>query len=138
MLAVFYVLLSKLSGQEDIVIGTPVVGRRHADFEHVVGMFVNTLALRNYPIGAKTFKEFLDDVRQGVLKAFDNQDYQFESLLEDLELKRDMSRNPLFDVLFALQKFDIPRLQLPGWQLTPHDYENLTAKFDLNLIGSEE
>jgi tyrocidine synthetase-3 len=76
--AVCYVLLSKLSGQEDIVMGTPVLGRRHADLENVIGMFVNTLALRNNPGGNKSVKEFLEELRGRTLGSFENQEYQFE------------------------------------------------------------
>ncbi|HLP44508.1 MAG TPA: amino acid adenylation domain-containing protein [Candidatus Kapabacteria bacterium] len=137
MLSIFYVCLDKVSGQEDIIIGTPVMGRRHADLEHLIGMFVNTLAMRNYPAGHKSFKEFAVEVKNRALEAFDNQDYQFESLLDDLELVRDISRNPLFDVLFALQKFDIPRLEIKALTIESYDYENKTSKFDLNWMGSE-
>jgi len=107
LLAAFNILLAKLSSQEDIIIGTPVVGRRHADLEKVIGMFVNTLALRNYPTGEKIFAEFLEEVKERTLEAFENQEYQFEELVEKVEVKRDAGRNPLFDVMFVLQNVDI-------------------------------
>ncbi|MCP4156725.1 MAG: non-ribosomal peptide synthetase, partial [bacterium] len=80
ILAIFSILLSKLSSQEDIIVGTPVAGRRHADLENIIGMFVNTLAMRNYPDGRKTFKEYLNEVKENTLQVFENQDYQFEDL----------------------------------------------------------
>ena len=101
--AVFIVMLSKLGGQEDIVVGTPVAGRRHADLEHIVGMFVNTLALRQFPARDKLFTEFLDEVKQRTLQAFQHQDLPFEDLVETLSLTRDAGRNPLFDVMMVLQ-----------------------------------
>jgi len=137
MLGIYYILLSTISGQEDIIIGTPVVGRRNADLQYMVGMFVNTLALRVHVKGNNPFHTFLLELRDQVLDAFDNQDYQFEQLLDELKIERDMSRNPLFDVMFALQKFDIPQLEIPGLVLKPYGYENKTAKFDLNLMGTE-
>ncbi|MCP4158148.1 MAG: hypothetical protein GY757_61180, partial [bacterium] len=101
LLTSFYILLAKLSGQEEIVVGTPVAGRRHADLEPVIGMFVNTLALRNYPMGIKTIRRFLTEVKDRTLEAFENQDYPFEILVERARVNRDTRRNPLFDVMFT-------------------------------------
>ncbi|MDQ1350662.1 MAG: hypothetical protein QG657_964 [Acidobacteriota bacterium] len=106
LLSLLYILMTKLSGQDDIIIGTPTAGRRHADLEGIIGMFVNTLALRNYPSREKTFKAFLQEVNQRSLEAFENQDYQFEDLVEKLSVRRDVARNPLFDVMFAWQDID--------------------------------
>ncbi|UCH97675.1 MAG: AMP-binding protein, partial [Candidatus Aminicenantes bacterium] len=137
--AVYNICLSKLTGQEDIVIGTPVAGRRHADLEAIIGMFVNTLALRNYPRGNKTFTRFLNDLKENALNAFENQDYQFEDLVENvsLNLKRDPSRNPLFDVLFALQNMDSREMEIPGSKSKPYEIENRIAKFDLSVMAME-
>jgi tyrocidine synthetase-3 len=106
LLAVFNILLSKLGSQEEIIIGTPIAGRQHADLQKIIGMFVNTLALRNYPKGKKTFVEFLQEVKVRTLEAFENQEYPFEDLVEKVSAARDVSRNPLFDVMFALQSLD--------------------------------
>ncbi|MGB7604797.1 MAG: amino acid adenylation domain-containing protein, partial [Lutisporaceae bacterium] len=103
LLSAYNVLLSKYSGQEDIVVGSPIAGRPHADLENIMGMFVNTLAMRNFPQGNKTFKEFLEEVKANSLLAFENQDYQFEELIDKLNVTRDLSRNPLFDVMFSMQ-----------------------------------
>ncbi|UCH92665.1 MAG: AMP-binding protein, partial [Candidatus Aminicenantes bacterium] len=102
LLAIFYVFLSKISGQEDIIVGTPVAGRTHTDLEGIIGFFVNSLALRNRPKREKTFVEFLKEVKERTLEDFDNQDYQFENLVEKLAVKRD-KHNPLFDVMFTCQ-----------------------------------
>ncbi|MCP4157998.1 MAG: amino acid adenylation domain-containing protein, partial [bacterium] len=101
-LSVFTILLSKLGGGRDVIIGTPTAGRRHADLERLIGMFVNTLAIRNYPHGEKTFKTFLGEVKENTLNAFENQEYQFEDLVDGLSIKRDVGRNPIFDVIFGL------------------------------------
>jgi amino acid adenylation domain-containing protein len=103
LLAVFNVLLSKLGGQDDVIVGTLVAGRSHTDLENIIGMFVNTLALRSKPVKEKSFAESLRELKTDVLAAFDNQDYPFEDLVDRLQLVRDTSRNPIFDVLFAWQ-----------------------------------
>ncbi|MGD2084988.1 MAG: amino acid adenylation domain-containing protein [Candidatus Aminicenantes bacterium] len=137
LLAAYNVLLAKLSGQQDIIIGSPVAGRRHADLQDIIGMFVNTLALRNFPFAALTFKEFLKDVRNKTLEAFENQDYLYENLIDQLNLTRDLSRNPLFDVMFMLQNFNIPGIELPQLKVKPYEVNNLTSKFDLTLQATE-
>jgi non-ribosomal peptide synthetase component F len=141
LLAIFNILLSKLSGQEDIVVGTPTAGRRHAEIQQVIGMFVNTLALVNYPEGSKTFREFLGEVKERSLSAFENQEYQFEDLVEKVSVNRDVGRNALFDVMFALQNMGTAEIRIgtPGKRLkvTPYDYENRVSKFDMTLTAME-
>ncbi|MCL2717192.1 MAG: amino acid adenylation domain-containing protein [Lachnospiraceae bacterium] len=141
LLSSLNVLLSKYAGQEDIVIGTPIAGRRHGDLENVVGMFVNTLAMRNYPEGSKTFRNFLQEVKHNALKAYENQDYQFEELVTKLNIKRDMSRNPLFDVMFALQETNVKSEKMSGLEYEDYCGTGLSvAKFDITLtaINSDE
>ncbi|MCP4148934.1 MAG: amino acid adenylation domain-containing protein, partial [bacterium] len=137
LLTLFNSFLSKLSGQEDVIIGTPTAGRGHADLGDIIGMFVNTLGLRNQPQRDKTYEEFLEHVKETTLNAFDNQDYQFEELVETLTINRDASRNPLFDVMFLLQNMELTKIEIPGLKLKPFDYEIKTAKFDLTLQGTE-
>jgi amino acid adenylation domain-containing protein len=136
--AVYTVFLAKICSQEDIVVGTPVKGRRHTDLEGVIGMFVNMLPLRNRPAGGKTFWEFLLDVKEQTPEAFENQDYPFEDLVEKVVTNRDTSRNPLFDVIFAFQDIDIDVEAETGrlMQWEPGD-ENRVAKFDLSLHAVE-
>ncbi|ASA20601.1 non-ribosomal peptide synthetase [Paenibacillus donghaensis] len=137
LLAVFNVLLSKYSGQEDIIVGSPIAGRSHSDLYNVVGMFVNTLAMRNYPQGERTFLQFLEEVKENSLQAYENQDYQFEELIDNLNLERDMSRNPLFDVAFVLQNTDMKGLKSASLQASLYKFENITAKFDIWLCAVE-
>ena len=138
LLALFNIFLAKLSDQEDIIVGTDVAGRNHSDTEYIIGMFVNTLALRNFPAAGKTFKEFLAEIRQNTLSAFENQDYPLEDLVETIKVKRDSSRNPLFGVLFSYLDFELR----PGdfkspeqfdLKIVPFPYVNITTKFDLSL-----
>jgi hypothetical protein len=97
--------LAKITGQRDIVVGTPVSGRTNNNAAEMVGMFVNTLAIRNYPKSQLTFYEFLVEVKSRVLSALENQDYPFETLVETLKLSGETNRNPLFDTMFTLQHF---------------------------------
>jgi amino acid adenylation domain-containing protein len=106
LLAVFYILLSRCSDREDIIIGTPIAGRPHADLENIIGMFVNMLALRNWPEAEKTFKQFLEEVKKNCSSAYENQDYQFDNLVETLGIQRDSSKSALFDVVFAIHNRD--------------------------------
>jgi amino acid adenylation domain-containing protein len=103
LLTVYNVLLARYSGQADIVVGSPVAGRRHLDLMGIIGLFVNILPLRNFPHRQKTFRAFLGEVKQNVLQAFENQEYPFERLVWNLQLKVDPCRNPLFDVVFVLR-----------------------------------
>ncbi|WP_231104047.1 condensation domain-containing protein, partial [Bacillus amyloliquefaciens] len=100
LLAVYNVMLSKYSGQQDVIIGTAESGRSDTELENTVGMFVNTVAIRNFPEEHKTFRAFLEEVKHHTLKDFENTDYQFENIVQKLGVKRDSSRNPLFDVMF--------------------------------------
>ncbi|MCP5104256.1 MAG: hypothetical protein GY950_12790, partial [bacterium] len=141
LLAVFYVLLAKLSPREEIVVGTPIAGRSHPDLENIIGVFINTLALKNRPSGVNSFNAFLGEVKEGALAAFENQEFPFEELVERLPVSRDAGRNPLFDVMFALQNMDREAADNPGLEITPYDeYEYGISKFDLTLFAqrSEE
>ncbi|MCP4155924.1 MAG: hypothetical protein GY757_49825, partial [bacterium] len=140
LLAIYYVFLSKISNREEVVVGTPLAGRRYPELEGIIGMFVNTLALRNEIPGAKTFIQFLQEVKEKTLEAFENQDYPFESLVEKVVGQRDTSSNPLFDVMFALQNIGNAALEINGITLTSLESDTLfrTSKFDLTLLAMEE
>ncbi|MCL2122007.1 MAG: amino acid adenylation domain-containing protein, partial [Clostridiales bacterium] len=136
LLAAFIVELYKYSRQEDIVVGVPLSGRVHKDTETMMGMFVNTLALRGYPSADKTFLAFLAEIKEHTLGVLENQEYPFEQLLEDVRLRRDMSRNPLFDVMFAMRN-EGTALRLGGAELQVLEMAANTAKFDLTLQVEE-
>jgi amino acid adenylation domain-containing protein len=138
LLTIYNIFLSKLSRQEDIVVGTPVAGRRHPDVQKLIGMFINTLALRNYPRHHKTFQDFLQQVRNRTLNAFENQEYRYEDIIGKVNATRDTSRNPLFDVMFLLKDMDKTDVTSTGLLLKRHKIENKTAKFDLTLNAWEE
>lgn len=135
--AAYNVLISKYTGQEDIVIGTLTSGRGNSDTENMIGMFVNTLVLRNNPEESKTFMGFLREVKESVLKALENQDYQFQQLVSELGLNRDVSRNPLFDVGFVTQNMGNGGIEIPGLEFKPFRYLGRGSKFDLLFETSE-
>ncbi len=137
LLAVFNILLWKISGTESIVVGTPAAGRGHADLEGIIGMFVHTLALRNEPRGHKTFSGFLKEVKEKTLAAFKNQEYPFENVVEKVKPGRDSARNPIFDVMFALQNMEMSEITIPGLTITPCDYNPDIAQFDMYLTAEE-
>jgi hypothetical protein len=142
LLALYNIFLAKISRQEDIVVGTPVAGRRHADLERTIGMFVNMLAIRNYPTSQKSFRDFLAEVKEKSLGAFENQEFQFENLVEKVQLHRDLSRNPIFDTTFTFQNMMAqPNLpgggERPGIQLKLFGSEMNLVKYDLDLLGAE-
>ena len=138
LLAAYNALLFKYTGKEDIVVGSPIAGRPHADLEKVFGMFVNTLAMRNQPAGSKTFAAFLAEVKDKSLQAFENQLYQFDELLDQLQINRDLSRNPLFDTMFSVQNMDIQEIAIAGLKFKPVEFEFNIAKLDLTMTVVRE
>ncbi|KPV60901.1 tyrocidine synthase, partial [Paenibacillus sp. A3] len=138
LLSAIYILLAKYSGQEDIVIGSPIAGRSHPDLQGIMGMFVNTLALRNQVAGEKRYLSFLEEVKRNALEAYENESYPFEVLLDKVQVMRDTSRNPLFDVVFNMSHADDDgEAAIRGLRLTPISWESGQAKFDLTLNADE-
>ncbi len=133
LLTVFGVLLSKLSASKEIVIGTPVSGRSHADLSEMIGMFVNTLPLKLSVGNRETALEALKSAHDYVLNCLDHQTYQYEDLVEDLKVRRDLSRNTLFDVMFAYEEVAGEKSQMGTGELEIVNGNWSTAKFDLTL-----
>ncbi|MCP5054259.1 MAG: hypothetical protein GY940_44235, partial [bacterium] len=123
LLTLYNIFIAKISGQETLVVGTPVAGRRHADLENIIGMFVNTLPLKNEPAGNKTFLQLLDEIKSKSPEAFEKQDYQYETLVDALSVERHTGRNPLFDTLFSLQNIEQKEIDIPGLALKPYAWE---------------
>jgi hypothetical protein len=137
LLAVYNVLLHKYTGQTDIIIGSPVSGRRHADLQNLLGVFVNMVVFRNQPAPAASFITFLEQVKANAVEAYEHQDYQFEELVRKLGLQGETGRNPIFDVGFVLQTMEsgdmagsIIKNQL---KVTPYESENRVSRFDMLL-----
>jgi amino acid adenylation domain-containing protein len=136
LLAAFQVLLLRHSGQEDLVVGTPVAGRNRSDIEGLIGFFVNTLVLRTDLSGDPTFRELLGRVREVALEAYAHQDLPFEKLVEVLQPKRDLSRSPIFQVFFNMLNFGDAQVRLAGVQVEPIEIQ-LPSHFDLTLYSAE-
>ncbi|WP_343672285.1 MupA/Atu3671 family FMN-dependent luciferase-like monooxygenase [Chitinophaga sp.] len=139
LLAVINVLLYRYTGQEDIIIGTPVAGRDHIDLEDQIGLYLNTLPLRTCFNGTQSFIALLAVVKEVTMSAYEHQVYPFEKLVDDLALKRDMSRSPLFDVMIMLQNTDVKgnshKLQfgdvkVSGYVLSEHQVSKMDLTFD--------
>uniref|UniRef100_UPI00278C0001 non-ribosomal peptide synthetase n=1 Tax=Rhodococcus sp. BS-15 TaxID=1304954 RepID=UPI00278C0001 len=135
--AAFAVLLSRMSGSPDIVVGTPIAGRGEAEIENLVGMFVNTLVLRLDVAGGASFEDLLDAARETDLQAFANSDIPFERLVEVVNPARSTARHPLFQVGFSFQNFARREFELDGLDISALDTETGTSQFDLHLIVSD-
>lgn len=133
LLAAFQVLLFRYTRQADLLIGTPIANRTRAETEGLIGLFANTLVLRTDLAGDPPICELLQRTRASALAAYEHQDLPFEQLVDALELERDLSRNPLFQVMFVLQNVPLQEPRLPGLTFEPLPVENNTTKFDLWL-----
>ena len=113
LLTAFQGLLHRYTGQDDIVVGTPIANSNREEIEGLIGFFVNTLVMRTDTSGNPVFRELLKQVRKSTLDAYAHQDLPFEILIKELQPERDLSRNPIFQVMFALQNVPVPPPELP-------------------------
>ncbi|MEU6664778.1 amino acid adenylation domain-containing protein [Streptomyces sp. NPDC046727] len=133
LLACYYIVLARLTGQQDLLVASPVAGRTRAETEPLIGFFANTLVLRLDVSGTPSFRELLGQVRESCLTAFSGQDVAFEHLVEDLAPERNLNHNPLAQVMFILQNAPSQSLRLPGADLEPVEIDTATSQFDLTL-----
>ncbi|MCL6592077.1 MAG: amino acid adenylation domain-containing protein, partial [Firmicutes bacterium] len=138
LMAALKLVLWKSTGQNDLVVGTGIAGRRHADLESIVGMFVNTLAIRSQIDETLTVKEYLQYIKGKMVKAYENQDCQFEMLLELLGVEKDLGRNPLFDVVINYINMGTEELAIEGLSLKPWPKRRIDSKFDLTWTIQEK
>ncbi|MBS1808496.1 MAG: amino acid adenylation domain-containing protein [Acidobacteria bacterium] len=131
LLATFNVLLTRYTGQEDIVLGSPLAGRSQQETENLIGFFANVLVMRTDVTGNPSFRELLKRTKDTVLGAFSHQEVPFEKLVAELRPERSLSYNPIFQTAFALQNESAAELKIPGLQLQPVKLGSMTAKFDL-------
>ncbi|HEV2904405.1 MAG TPA: amino acid adenylation domain-containing protein, partial [Pyrinomonadaceae bacterium] len=133
LLAAFKVLLHRYTGEEDIVVGSPIAGRCMAETEPLIGLFINVLALRDDLSGDPTFRELLTRVKDTALGAYAHQDLPFETLVRELQPDRALTHNPIFQAMFVLQNEPMPPLEFAGIKSTHVQVENITTNFDLTL-----
>ena len=137
LLAVFKILLTRYTGQRDILVGTPIAGRTHTDLEDLIGFLVNTLVLRTQFIGQPTFYEVLGQVRKTCLEAYRHQDLPFEKLVEALKPVRDSNRHPVVQAIFQLRQASDLRLSFPKLAIHPFLTKRRTGNFDLHMVCEE-
>ena len=137
LLAAFKVLLSRYTGQEEIIVGSPIAGRNRVETEGLIGFFLNTLALRTDLSGEPTFQELLARVNEVTIGAYTHQDVPFEKLLEELNPERRLGRSPVFQVLFNMLNFPASEIELPGLKIESQTAPDLGSKFDLTLYVNE-
>jgi hypothetical protein len=137
LLAAYQLLLSRWSGQTDVVVGSPIANRTEAASESLIGFFVNTLAIRAEVRGEKSFRELLAQVRERTLGAYEHQELPFEQVVELLSPERDLSRQPVFQVMLVLHNAPRVEFELAGLKLSEIEQELGTAKFDLTLSLQE-
>ena len=135
--ALVKVLLYRYSSQEDIIVGSPVAGRQHKDLEGQIGYYVNTLALRDKVMGKDSFRSLLKQVKKTVTNGFDHQEYPFDTLVDELAVKREVNRSPLFDVMVTHQNIEEIEFRLPGVEISQTWNDYLISKFDLTFSFSE-
>ncbi|EKE99927.1 MULTISPECIES: non-ribosomal peptide synthetase [unclassified Tolypothrix] len=137
LLAAFQTLLYRYTGQEDILIGSPIANRNRAEIEELIGFFVNTIVLRTNLLGKLSFRELLKQVREVTLGAYAHQDLPFEQLVEELQPERNLSHTPLFQVMFALQNAPMGKLKLPDLNIQIDEVDIERSQFDLTLFLTE-
>ncbi|AET57957.1 amino acid adenylation domain-containing protein [Paenibacillus terrae HPL-003] len=131
LFSAYTILLAKYSGQKDIIVGSPLSGRRTGQLDHTVGMFANVVPLRNKLEYEQTYADFLQQVKSEMLLIYENGDYPLEQLLEQIPLQRDLSRNPLFDTVFTLEDVEELDIQMKDIELKEYKIGTQSAKFDL-------
>ncbi|MBH5318584.1 amino acid adenylation domain-containing protein [Paenibacillus sp. GSMTC-2017] len=133
LLACYKVLLYKLTGQDDVIVGTPIGGRFHPETEPLVGMFVNTVAIRSELSGELTFRQFAEELKGKVLGALQSGMLPFEHIVTVLDVTRDLSRNPLFDTMFVLQNMELPKTTMDQLHFETMAMVNAVSKLDLTF-----
>lgn len=140
LISSYFIMLYKLTGQNDIVVGTPIAGRDSIELSNIVGFFVNTLPMKAEIDGNQTFHSFIDDMSTVILEAFSHQLYPFDELVKKVGARKLGNRNPIFDTMFVFQNMmdeKESQVEIPSVVVTPYVYKNHSAQFDLTLVAEE-
>lgn len=137
LLAAYNVFLMKYSGQEDIIVGTWAAGRTTKETKTMMGLFINPLPLRNYPKQNKTFNDFLFEVRDNLLGSYEYQDYPFQMICEDLDLKKDPSRSEIYDTALSLLNMKMPSYEMDDLSINGIPFDFNVAEYDFYLAVAE-
>jgi amino acid adenylation domain-containing protein/non-ribosomal peptide synthase protein (TIGR01720 family) len=133
LLSAYNILLSKYAGQEDILVGVPVIGRTHPQTKDMIGMFVNNLVVRSFPEAGKSYKAYLKELKHYILSALDNQEYPFEMLVEDTNRHRTLSNHLVFDTMFNYQNMELNIPDVKGVSIRKREFDPGFSKFDLSF-----
>lgn len=133
MMSIFNILLSKYSNQEDIVIGTPISERNNQDFKNIIGMFVNTVVIYNSINFGDSYKLYLNKFKDVLIEAMENSNYEFDQLISDLNIRKDPSRNPIFDVMFVWNELNLDEFSIGDVKVKRREIESEVSKFDLTM-----
>lgn len=137
LFSAYSILLHKYTNQEDICIGSTLTGRNHAGLQSMIGVFVNTLPVRSYPVEDKCYFDFLNEISYKTLEILTNQDYQFDDLVKKLGLQGNIGKNPIFDVAFTFHNLNMKAIKIENLEIVPFKKEHKTSQFDLQLIINE-
>ena len=137
LLSAFFILLARVADQSDLIVGTPIANRTRKETEGLIGFFVNTLAIRTRLSQQSTIADVIATVREACLEAYAHQETPFEKLVDALQPSRDVSRSPIFQVMFDLQNAPVADLQVSGLEFEAIEIETTTAKFDLSMTVQE-
>ena len=139
LLAIYNIFISKITGGlSDVLIGTGIAGRKHEDVQRLIGMFVNTLVLRNTVTPSLSFSTFLKQIKKKTIAAYENQEYQFDDLVNKIAKQRKWNRNPIVDVVFVFQNMDLADIEeivTDNLKIAPYPYQHDISKFDLSLYS---
>ncbi len=135
LLTAYNILLYRFSGEEDIIIGTPIAGRHHANLDKIVGIFINTLPVRSVLNSNKTVRALLNEVKETIHNLFKNQDYPFDDIVNDLNISRSENKNPLFNTMFVLNNVDYKELNLLGLEVIDYEINKSGLMMDMLLEG---
>ncbi|MDF2801028.1 MAG: hypothetical protein K0S61_931 [Anaerocolumna sp.] len=138
IMAALNIMLWRYTNQKDIVIGTAIAGRRHAKLETIIGMFVNTLAIKTSIDENAPLKNYYKYIKEIMVHAYENQDCQFDMLVEELEIPKNLSRNPLFDILFNYINIGTNEAEIEGLSFEPYENGKVDAKFDISFTLEEK
>lgn len=137
LLCGYFILLNKLTGQNDIIVGTVAAGRRIKEVENVIGDFLNFMAIRCIVEEDYQVQEFLEEIKSHVLSAYENQEYPIEQVIDELNIQCEKNRSSLYDTMFITQNIKMPDYELNGLKVSPYHLNNKYAKLDLSIDAEE-
>lgn len=138
LLTILNIVVAKYCASEDVVIGSPYIGRPHADLENMIGAFINMIPIRSYPSSHKKFIDFIDEVKKSIFSAYNNQDYPFDILLNTIDVKRDFNKSPIFNIVFSVQDVKAPEILINDLKMIPYERDNREILYDIIFMGTED